>query len=345
MVRRAWVAKYDPARAEREKRLPAAQRSVERSDVFADYSWGDPGLAVGEPWINSWLMRGAPAGIASMDIGDLVFAARTGWKQTDSGWLQRRTIVGVWFVDSTATWPEYDVNGRMAWYSEAACFPLRRFDFPVPVEATSDIDQAFDDVPAFHDRSRKALIELTADGALAVVRACGLPAAVLTEPDPDRLAPLLINLDLGPPTVVRKRILDGARASAHRSSVEKAARDVVVGGLRRVRMGVVSTEAKRGLGSDLWARCKEANGDIVDFRIEVKGLSGSNPWQARLTKSEVFAARTDNGKGGWWLAIVTRALRPDRKERWLTSDETARVFTISTKDGHYTADRTAAAAL
>jgi hypothetical protein len=64
---------------------------------------------------------------------------------------------------------------------EAACFPLRRFDFPVPIEATADIDRAFDGVDPFHDRSRKALVQLADDEALAVTRACGLPAGILTE--------------------------------------------------------------------------------------------------------------------------------------------------------------------
>ena len=332
-------AKYNPTRAEREQLLDPMDRSVEHSDVFADFSWADPGKAIGEPWIHSWLIRGGRGGIASMDIGDLVFPVRTAWKKTDCGWLQRRTVVGVWFVDATASWPEEDIYGRSVWYSEAACFPLRRFDFPVPVDATAVIDQQFYAVNAFHDRSRKALIELTAKEALAIARACGLPASVLTEPDPIRLVPILSGLDLGPPTVVRRRILDGARASAHRRSVEKAARDVVVAGLHRVRMGVVSTEMEKGLGSDLWAQAIEADNTVTDVRIEVKGLSGGDPWQARLTRSEVMAARADNGSGRWWLVIVTWALRSDRKEHWLTSDEAAQVFTVATGDGHFTSDR------
>ena len=201
-----------------------------------------------------------------MDVGDLVFPLRSNWFKADFGWLQRRTIVGVWYVDSTAIWPHRDANGRLVWRSEAATFPLRRFDFPVPIEATADVDQAFDGVAAFHDRSRQGLIKLTADEALAVVRACGLPAGILTEPDRNRLAPIVAAVpDLGPPFVVRKRILDGARATAHRKSVEKAGRDVVVKGLRRVRMAVVSTESEKGLGSDLWARALEADGTIPTF--------------------------------------------------------------------------------
>src|SRR5262245_56426040 len=102
-------------------------------------------------------MRGAGSAIATMNIGDLVFAVRTPWMPDDVGWLQRRTIVGLWFVDATSTWPEYDANGRVAWLSDAAFFPLRRFDFPVPIEATGDIDASFDGVQAFHDRSRQAV--------------------------------------------------------------------------------------------------------------------------------------------------------------------------------------------
>lgn len=344
VVRSAWIAKYDPTRAERERLLDPLDRSVDSSDVFSDVAWADPGRALGEPWIHSWLMRGAAAGIPDMDVGDLVFPVRTAWKTNDYGWLRRRSVVGVWYVDATATWPE-DVDGRIRWFSEAATFPLRRFNFPVPIEATGDIDPAFDSVAAFHDRSRKALIELSPDESVAVVRACGLPAEVLTEQDPSQLAPMIRNLDLGPPDVVRKRVLDGARAAAHRSSVEKAARDTVVGQLRGVRMGVVSTELERGLGSDLWARGLEADGSVTDVRIEVKGLSGKDPWQARLTQSELDAARADQDRGGWWLVIVTRALRGDRSVRWLTSGEAAKVFNVAAGNGHFTADRAAAASL
>lgn len=342
VVRGAWVAKYDPRRAVRESVLPAADRTVAQSDVFEDYRWGQPGLALREPWIHSWLMRGAGEGIEAMDVGDLVFPMRTAWHPADGGWLKRRTIVGLWFVESTTTWPELDEEGRIRWYSEAATFPLRRFDFPVPVEATADVDAAFDGVHAFHDRSRKALIELSAADALAVVRACGLPRSVLSERDPNRLVPLVAGLDLGPPSVVRRRILDGARAHAHRSAVEKAARDVAVGELRRARMGVVSTETQRGLGSDLWARGVEADGTVTQLRVEVKGLSGADPWLARLTWSEVDAARRDGGSGSWWLVIVTRALRPDRRQRWLSGPEAASVFTVEHADGTFTADRAAA---
>jgi hypothetical protein len=110
-------------------------------------------------------------------------------------------------------------------------------------------------------------------------------------------------------------------------------------------MGVVSTELERGLGSDLWARALEADGTVTDMRIEVKGLSGKDPWQARLTHSELTAARADQNRGAWWLVIVTRALRKDRTVRWLTSGEAAKVFNVAAGHGHFTADRAAAASL
>lgn len=252
VVRNTWLAKYDPRRAERERQKPARDRQVNRSDVWQDFAWGDPGRALGEPWVCSWLMRGAGNAIGHMSPGDLVFVTRTGWRGADVAWLHRRTIVGLWWVESTSTWPETDAAGRLRWFSEAACFPIRRFDFPVPVNATRDIDRAFAGVATFSDMSRQALAPLAPPEALAVARACGLPAMVLSEPDPDRLAPMCAGLDLGPPTAVRQRILDGARAVAHRSAVEGAARDVAVAALRRHRLAVVSTERERGIGSDLW---------------------------------------------------------------------------------------------
>ncbi len=76
VMRGAWVAEYDPTRADREQLLHPMDRNIERSDVYADLSWGDPVRAIGEPWIPSWLMRGAAAGIVAMNIGDLVFPVR-----------------------------------------------------------------------------------------------------------------------------------------------------------------------------------------------------------------------------------------------------------------------------
>ena len=171
------------------------------------------------------------------------------------------------------------------------------------------------------------------------------PARVLTEPDPDQLAPLVADLDLGPPTVVRKRILDGVRATAHKRQVESAARKVAVEGLRATGRAVVSTEDRRGVGSDLWARGAETHGSYSDVRVEVKGLSGSDSWQARLTRCEREAAVADADHDGWWLLIVTHALRADAKSHWLNSAEVAKVFTVTNGSGIYTADRLAASGL
>jgi hypothetical protein len=344
-VRGVWVAKFNPLRAIREQATPGSPSTVTYSDVFDDYPWGDLNQAQGQTWINSWLMRGGPAAIAGMRSGDLVFVTRTKWHTSDGGWLKRRTIVGVWCVDSTVTWPEVDADGRLTHPSQAQTFPLRRFDFPVPIEATSSIDLALHNVRTFHNLTQISLAELSAAEGLAVVRACGMPAAALTEPDPNQLLPLLRDLDLGPPTVVRARILAGARAAAHRFSVERAARDVAVAALRRARMAVSSTEREMGLGSDLLVGWQDADGTEGSARVEVKGLSGGKPWQARLTRSEHDAAIADNGGAGWLLLIVTWALRRDRKQRWLSSTEAAAVFTVRGTDGHYSADPVAAAAL
>ena len=78
------------------------------------------------------------------------------------------------------------------------------------------------------------------------------------------------------------------------------------------------------------------------MRVEVKGLSGTDPWQARLTRNERDAAVVDAGQGGWWLLIVTHALRADAKSHWLTSAEAATVFTVADGGGIYTSDRVAA---
>lgn len=284
VVRGGWVAKYDPTRAEREKHLPAADRAVENSDAWHDFAWSAPAVALNEPWIHSWLMHGAVKGLNTAQPGDLVFVMRPGHLDNDVPWLARRTIIGVWWIESIASWTEDLGGGRSADFSDAACFPIRRFNFPVPIVQTGHMDPAFDRIAALRDRSRRAMIELSPDEALSMARACGLPAAVLSEPDENRLAPLCAGLDLGPASAVRQRILLGAKAVAHRDAVQAAARDVVVAALRRVKFGVVSTEDKRGIGSDLWARCYESNRSITHIRIEVKGLSGADPWAASLTE-------------------------------------------------------------
>jgi hypothetical protein len=339
LARRAWIAKYDPTRAEREKQLDPMDRTIEHSDVFADPSWSDPAKALGEPWLHSWLMRGAAKLLPDVAFGDLVFVIRTDHLLGDPVLLKRRTIVGVWWFEARIDEWYYDDAGRIRWVSMGATFPLRRFNFPVPILATGDEDAAFHNVAAFRDLSRASFLDLTPDEAVAVTRACGLPAAVLTEPDPDRLAGIVSGLDLGPPTLVRRRILEGARGSAHRISVEKAAIDVALDELRRARFSVVSTEKQRGIGSDLWAQSVDASGNIISARVEVKGLSGASWKSARLTRSERDAAVADAGRSGWWLLIVTRALSTANEQRWLSSAEAAKVFSIPTDGGAvYVAD-------
>lgn len=335
--RGAWVAKYNPNRADYDD-------EIYHSDVFRDFEWADRVRALEEPWIHSQFMRGAAQAIPRMHEGDLVFAIRTDWfdPEWDPTELRRRTVVGLWVVESVLQQPAISASGKPTVYGQVACVPVRRFDFPVPIGATSQADEKFDRVAAFHDRSHKSLLELTTDETLAVARNCGLPAAVLSLEDTGRLIARVEHLDLGPPFDVRRRIREGARAAAHRSTVEKSARDMVVAELLRLNMGVVSTESRRGVGSDLWTRGLNADGTTTEARIEVKGLSGTDPLGASLTKAELDAAITDAGAGRWWLAVVTNALRNDRKLEWLDSGEVARIYS-TTRDGkNYTADRRAA---
>jgi len=84
-----------------------------------------------------------------------------------------------------------------------------------------------------------------------------------------------------------------------------------------VPFGVGSTQEFRGVGSDLWASGREPDGSYTDVRAEVKGISGSNPWAAVVTESEVIAAGTDADTGQWWLLIVTDALNENRTSWWL----------------------------
>lgn len=339
--RRAWLAKYRPSRAADAGTVGAAGRQVAYSDVIADYPWGDTREALRTRWITSDLLRGAGKQLPIVQPGDLVFVMRTDFAPVDVGMLRRPTIVGVWWFESRIDW--WDVtfpSGRTRWVSEGVCFPLRRFDFPVPTEATGAADAAFFRIGALRDRSQQAFMPLSAAETVAMARACGLPAVALTEPDPDRLAVALRDVDLGPPTHVRQRILDGARASAHRRSVELAARDVVVAGLRRVRFSVLSTELQKGVGSDLWGRAVTADGEPYDVRVEVKGLSGANPWAAALTTAERDAAVRAAATGQpWWLVIVTHALHPTPTQRWLDAAETAAIFRVPAGPGRWSADR------
>lgn len=338
-ARRAWVAKYDPRRA-------LTDPDIDYSDVYRDFTWGDPATAIQEPWIDTLLMRGVLEVAPEVHFGDVVFAMRTQWldSDTDSPWLRRRCLVGLWFVEAITSYPAWHGSSGPRIEYEIACQPIRRFDFPVPVEATSDQDHEFADAQAFRDRARRSFLGINSQEAVAVTRNCGLPVEVLTEPDPDRLTAIVANLDLGPPTTVRRRILEGARGAAHRKSVEASARDVAVAALNHEGFGVVSTEKQRGLGSDLWAKAIEHDNTETDIRVEVKGLSGKDPWAAHLTWSEIDAAQKGRGSNDWWLVIVTKALRKDRKAMWLTADQVAAIF-VEERSGHYTADRKVAAQL
>ena len=113
----------------------------------------------------------------------------------DHPWLTRRAVVVLWWVESISEWTEHTPSGPLD-CAETACFPVRRFDFPVPVIQTGQMDKQYYKIKTLRDRSRRAMMRLTDQEALAMARNCGLPAAVLTEPDPDRLAPLCAGLDL-----------------------------------------------------------------------------------------------------------------------------------------------------
>lgn len=328
--RNIWIAKYDPYRA-------ATDTDVASSDVFSDYLWDSPIDAIGDPWIHTEWMRGVSSSIPDISIGDLVIAMRTRWFLDDGSWIKRRCLVGLWWVESISAWPSRAKSGSIRTEYDVACIPLKRFDFPVPIVATSQQDAEFAKTNAFTDRARRSFLRVTQDEVASVIRNCGLPAEVLTEQNPGSLTAMLSKLDLGPPSTVRRRIREGARAAAHRRSVEDAGRDVAVSSLASRRFAVVSTEKERGLGSDLWAKALEGDGSILEVRIEVKGLSGSNPWNARLTRSELEAAQNARGSGSWWLVIVTHALRVDRAEHWLSADEVARIFTVEGSD-HFTAN-------
>ncbi|MGJ9402428.1 hypothetical protein [Arthrobacter sp. KK5.5] len=341
VVRAAWVAKYNPTRAQQEAHLPVADPSVLASDVWQDFEWADPLEAIRDPWINSQLMRGSKEELEKANPGDLVFVMRTEHLDQDVHQLARRTVVGLWWIESIKTGTYDDGNGNAREYVEAAGFPIRRFDFPVPVVETGQMDADFERIAALRDRRRRAFIELSPAEALHMARACGLPASVLSETDHHRLAPLCARLKLGPPWEVEKRIRDGAKAVDHRNKVEANARNTAVKALRRERFAVVSTEDERGAngpGADLWGRSYEVDGSVSEVRVEVKGTGTSNPWGVSLTHHERRAAEEDLNVGQWWMLIVTHARRPDRKEHWLTSEEAVRKFSIKDQQGRWVAD-------
>ena len=295
---------------------------MDHTDVFADFSWNDPALALNEPWLHSWLMRGGDQ-IQSMDVGDLVFPTRTSSaahrRRLASSPDRSRRVVGRRRCDRA--------NERKRERPEfhRDMLPPAPLRLPRAGQRNPSIDQAFD-IAAFRDRSRKALLELDVPDALAIVRACGLPAEVLTEPDPDQLAPLIAGLDLGPPTVVRKRILDGVRASAHKRSVESAARAVAVRGLRQTGQQWSPQKAN--------AESAQICGHVASIRAApmtfasrsrdspgpTRGRHGSRPpnaTQPSRTLDEAVVASNPSHPG---------ALRTDAKSHWLRSDEAANVF-------------------
>ncbi len=338
LCRNAWVAKYNPTRAN-------TDASVGASDVYNDFPWGDPAAAIADPWIHSERMRSVSGAANNIGLGDLIFAMRTMWDKSEDAWLKRRCLVGVWYVECATFYPVAGVNANVKWVYEYSCVPIKRFDFPVPIVATGQQDAEFFDVEAFRDRSRRAFIGLSAQEALTVARDCGLPATFLTESDPGKLVEISAGLDLGPPTAVRRRILEGARAVAHKKSVEASAVTVVVNTMGSQIFGMASREHERGIGYDLDAVAVEHDGSMTEVHIEVKGLSGTDPWNARLTESEIAAAKTshanqDGKAGSWWLVVVTNALNANCKDHWISARVAASVFTVR-HDRTYSADRSA----
>ena len=345
LVRSAWIAKFDPTLAIREKQKPPAERKVRQSDpVHVD--WGDPIAQLQWPWIHSHLMKGATAGIPALYFGDLIFVERTLHLPGDRPLLARPCLVGLWWFEMRADRWFRDHHGKKRWVLSAATFPLRLFNFPVPVKEMGQVDAKFQAVAAFRDRGRNTFLPLSADEAVVITRACGLPATILTEPDPDRLAAIVAGGKFGPPQLVQQRILDGAHGVAHRDSVEKAARDVAIDALRKANFHVISTEDERGSGSDLWAKAIEGDNSVLDLHVEAKGLSGHDPWATHLTWRQREEAVADGGKGAWRLLILINALNARRKERWLSSEEAARVFCVPERGGSvYSADRSVATTL
>jgi len=62
----------------------------------------------------------------------------------------------------------------------------------------------------------------------------------------------------------RRRVIQSPRAAAHRKKVEVAAVTFDRAALRKARFNVISTEDRRKVGSDLWARAVEGDGNVLD---------------------------------------------------------------------------------
>ena len=103
VVRGAWVAKFNPKRAQKEAHRPAANRDVVASDVWWDYKWADPSQAMMEPWIHSWLMHLSEDGLRVVNRGDLVLVMRTEHLTNDVPQLARRTIGGLRWLESISS--------------------------------------------------------------------------------------------------------------------------------------------------------------------------------------------------------------------------------------------------
>lgn len=340
IVRSGFVAKYDPNHRDRGTDFSA-------TDPCWEFPWRRPKEALDGPWVrprHKGLQRSFDAG--SVLHGDLVFLFRTGGRRPNEGkshtWLNRKTIVGLCWAESVLT-DDPDGGGPAI-----TLFPIRLFNFPVPIKQTGQQDSSFEAVYAFRDRARLGFLELSPHELLTVTRDCGLPVDILTEPDPNLLAPLGQGLDLGPPDVVRRRILEGARAQDHRDRVERRAVTHVVRRLRSRRWGVADTQKIRGAegpGADLWVNAEDKkDGNASSHRIEVKGTAGSKPWGVRLTKNEREAARRAiQGGDSWWLVVVTDVLHDKPAETWFSASSTLAVFSIADRSGEvFSADRGAA---
>ena len=129
LVRSAWIAKFDPTLAIRERKKPAAQRKVRRSDPVG-VDWADPIAQLQWPWIHSHLMKGATKGIPGLDFGDVIFVMRTLHLPGDRPLLARPCLVGVWWFEARADNWFRDQHGRQRWVltrrrSHCACSTSR----------------------------------------------------------------------------------------------------------------------------------------------------------------------------------------------------------------------------
>lgn len=124
VVRSGFIAKYDPDH-------PGRGTDFDSTDPFWEYDWINPAGAIDGPWLvprHRGLRKIIDGG--SLHPGDLVFLLRTkglpGERESHPS-LARRTLVGVCWAELVGSYfPEVDGPG-------ATLFPIRRFNFPVPV--------------------------------------------------------------------------------------------------------------------------------------------------------------------------------------------------------------------